>query len=245
VKLSFFYKICLLTIAGLVTVFYIDPLDNSTVSSPFLLGLILTGLSLRQNWSLVAVTSLIYLVLALYSLIRFHSYFAAHIYANPHPYFWLFQRTGLFLVLCVLAIYLASYRMEAEKILGRFQSMLGKLPTPVIISDASGVVTYVNDAVSPILSQLPSEIIGRSYFDFILTDPMKGQSIRNYFDLFDADTHRMRELSVYPFSPGDKWNAQIACLGSGAHRIMITVLQSPKNMTASIESVSHDPAQKL
>lgn len=210
---------------GLLTVFVIDPLDMSTVSTPFCLGIILMGLSLRQGTTLVVAVSILYTALTLYALITFHHYYSIHVYASPHPIFWLFQRAGLFLVLCGLAIYLAYYRTDTERILTRLRTILGKLPAPVILSNASGHIVYANDAVAPLLHLTADEIVGRSYFDFFLTDKTKGQSIRAYFDLFEIETNGIFDLEVSPFGTTNRVSAQLICLGTGQSRVMITVLQ--------------------
>ena len=71
----------------------------------------------------------------------------------------------------------------------------------------------------------PAEIIGRSYFEFVLTDETKGKSIRTYFENFEADTNGVYELEVAPFGEANKLSAQLICLGTGPNRVMITVLQ--------------------
>jgi PAS domain-containing protein len=224
-KLSPISIFALALIIGLVTVFAIDPLDMSTVSTPFCLGIILMALSLRQGTSVVVAVSFLYTILTVYALIRFHQYYAAHIHASAHPYFWLFQRVGLFLVLCGMAIYLAHYRTDTDRILTRLRTILAKLPAPVILSNASGHIVYANDAVVPILHQTADELTGRSYFDFLLTDKTKGKSIRSYFELFEMETNGIFELEISPFGDAHRLNAQLICLGTGQNRVMITVLQ--------------------
>jgi PAS domain-containing protein len=223
--------------AGLITVFVIDPLDPTTVSTPFCLGIILMGLSLRQGTSLVVAVSVLYSILTLYALINFHRQVDTRlgISADPHPNFWLFQRTGLFFVLCALSCYLAYYRTDTERILSRLRTILGKLPTPVILSDASGHIVYANDAVTPVLQETPAQIIGNRYFDYLMTEKMKGKSIRSYFELFEGDTNGIYQLEIVPFGLANKMHAQIICLGTGQSRIMITVLQNT-------EKNAHNPA---
>jgi PAS domain-containing protein len=159
------------------------------------------------------------------ALVKFQEYYAAHVHVSPHPLFWLFQRSGLFVVLCGLSIYLAYYRTDTERILTRLRTILGKLPAPVILSDASGNIVYANDAVTPVLRKSPAEMVGNSYFDYILTDKTKGKSIRSYFDLFEMDTNGIFELEVRPFGPANKSTGQLICLGTGQNRVMITMLQ--------------------
>ena len=210
---------------GLLTVLVIDPLDMSTVSTPFLLGIILMGLSLRQSTALVVTVSCLYTVMTVVALIRFQEYYSTHVHVSPHPMFWLFQRSGLFVVLSGLSIYLAYYRTDTERILTRLRMILGKLPAPVILSDASGKIVYANDAVTSMLHRSATELVGNSYFDYILTDKTKGKSIRSYFDLFEMDTNGIFPLEIQPFGEEHKANGQLICLGSGQNRIMITVLQ--------------------
>lgn len=223
-KISPFIVFFVAVIIGLIAVFVIDPLDPSTVSTPFLLGIVLMGLSLRQSTGLVMAVSLLYCFLTVYALIQFHEYYAAKIHVDIHPFFWLFQRTGLFLVLCGLAIYLAHYRTDTERILSRLQTILGKLPSPVVLSDASGNIVYANDAVTPVLHQTAAEITGKSYFEFFLSDATKGQSIRSYFDLFESNLNGIHELNVGSLGHATKMTAQLICLGAGPNRVMITVL---------------------
>jgi PAS domain-containing protein len=237
VNLTFLTKFFLLVVVGFVTVFLIDPLDKSTVSTPFLLGIILMALSLRQSLTLVISTSVAYTFLTLYALITFHEYIAAHVHVSPHPLFWLFQRIGLFLVLCVLSIYLTHYRTETERILNRFRGILAKLPLPVIISDVSGNIVFANESATSTFHQTADELMGKSYFDFVLTEAMKGHSIRSYFELFEADTNSVRELEITPFGQNNKRNAQIICLGTNPNRIMITLLQNDEpHLDASLHS---------
>jgi PAS domain-containing protein len=225
-NLSTVSKFFIALILGLLTVFVIDPLDPSTVSTPFCLGIILMGLSLRQSTSLVIAVSLLYTVLTAIALINFHHYHDAHVRVSPHPYFWLFQRMGTFLVLCGMACYLAHYRTDTERILSRLRTILSKLPVPVILSDSSGNIVYANDAVTSVLHQTPVQITGKSYFNYFRTERMKGRSVRAYFETFESDTNGIYQLDVGSFENAKKMNSQLICLGTGRNRVMITVLQN-------------------
>jgi PAS domain-containing protein len=229
-KLSFFNKLLLVLALGLFATFVIDPLDPSTLSTPFLLGMILMGLSLRQTVSLVITSSLAYFVLAVIALVNFRSFYDQHIHVTPHPYFWLFQRLGLFLVVCSMAIYLSYYRTDTQRNIARFRTILSKLPAPVIISDGSGSVTYVNDAMRLLLAEPTSSIFGKSYFDFFLMQAEKGRSIRSYFELFEDDQDEVHEIEISLLGSSKKIKAQLTCLGTGQNRIMITVLQTTEKV---------------
>jgi PAS domain-containing protein len=224
VNSAFALKLAAIIVLGLLTVFVIDLLDPTTISTPFCLGIVLMGISLRQSTYLVVITSVIYTVLTTFALLRFQNYTVTHIHPIIHPHFWLFQRLGLFLVLCLLAIHVSHYRTGTDRILVRFRAILSKLPAPVIISDGSGNITYVNEAVAALLQQKPTDMTGKSYFDYFLTESAKGKSIRSYFELFEGNTSGFRKLEISPFGPRHQMDAQLSCLGTGPNRIMITVL---------------------
>jgi PAS domain-containing protein len=240
-KPVFFAKIILLFLFGLVVVFIIDPLDETTISTPFLLGIILMGLSLRQSTLLVAATSIIYCFLTVYALIAAHIYFATHTYANPHPYFWLFQRMGLFLVVSGLATYLAHYRTNTQIILSNLQNIMAKLPAPVVVSDAAGYIVYANDALSKAFNRDAGKLKGLRYVDFLMTDIQEGKAMRYYIELFGDQVNEVHELQIKPFESESTVKARLTCLGSGPDRVMITLISNaeklpdqPKKRPASI-----------
>ncbi len=224
-KLSFIAKFVILVVIGLVVVFIIDPLDPSTVSTPFCLGIILMALSLRQSTQIVVAASLIYNVLTVIALVHFHHHIAATvIHVGAHPYFWLFQRIGLFMVLSALAVYLAYYRTGSQRLLSHVQDILTKLPAPVVISDAAGYVVYANEALATTYKQNVNDLTGKRYVDFFMTDIQEGKAMRYYIELFGAQTNSVHDLEMKPFDSGIKVKARLTCLGSGSDRVMITVL---------------------
>jgi PAS domain-containing protein len=226
-KLAFFAKIIGLFILGLVVVFIIDPLDTSTVSTPFLLGIILMGLCLRQSMALVLATSLIYSALTVYALIHFHQYFATHFYASPHPYFGIFQRSGLFFVLCSMAVYLAYYRTTTERTHTHLQDILSKMPAPVVISDATGIITYANDTLGAAFNQSPAGLIGKRYVDHFMSDIHEGKAMRYYIEIFSGQDKAVHEIEVRPFGSPTPMTARLICVGAGPSRVMTTLLSTP------------------
>jgi PAS domain-containing protein len=233
-KLSFFAKLIALLILGLAVEFVIDPLDPSTVSTPFLLGIILMGLSLRQSTALVAATGLIYAILTVDALILFHRYHEIHGHVGPHPYFWLFQRAGLFLVLSALAIYLAYYRTATERTRHYLEDILSKIPAPVVISDAAGFIIYGNDSLSVVFKQSATEIIGKRYVDLFMTDIQEGKAMRYYIEIFSERDKGTHEMGVRPFGGPIQMTARLICVGTGPSRVLITVLSDYEEMAPNI-----------
>ena len=226
---AFFAKLFGLVLLGLGVVFLVEPLDHSTTSAPFLLGIILMALSLRQSTALVIAVSIIYSGLTVYDLIVFVDYVSAHLHPVLHPAFWLFQRMGLFLVVCAMAIYLAYYRVSTQSMLSHVQTILTKLPTPVVISDATGHIIYTNEALATIFKQNAAQMIGRRYVEVLLSDIQEGKAMRYYIELFGDTENKVHEIEmIKPLDDKTKMKARLTCFGAGTGRILITVIDSMK-----------------
>jgi PAS domain S-box-containing protein len=240
-KVAFFSKLAGLLILGLVVTFVIDPLDRSTESTTFCLGIIVMALSLRQSPSLVLVASLIYCVLTVYALIQFHQYHVAHVGITPHPYFWFFQRTGLFLVVCSMAVYLAYYRSASERTRAHLQEIISKLPAPVVISTADGIITYANDAVSTIFNQSPTEIIGKRYVDLFMADMPEDEAGHYYIEVLGDQNNVFNEIAVRPFGCPVWMTARLICMGRGRKREMVTLLSNSEEVSRAASSIKLQP----
>jgi PAS domain-containing protein len=227
-KLSFFAKLTVLVVVGLVVVFVIDPLDPSTISTPFCLGIIMMGISLRQSMSLVTTASMIYSLMTVFALIRAHEYYVIHIHSTAHPYFWMFQRMGLFLVLCGLSMYLAYYRTATERTRIYLQDILGNLPAPVVISDATGIISYANEALCVAFKKSSAEIIGRRYVDHFMGHIQEGKAMRYYIEVFSGHDKDIHEIGLQPFNSPTPMTARLICVGVGPSRAMITLLSNPE-----------------
>ena len=232
-NLTFLAKLFVLIILGLGVVFVIEPLDPSTTSAPFLFGIILMALSLRQSASLVVVTSLIYCVMTVYDLITFVDYVSTHLHPVLHPVFWLFQRMGLFLVVSGLATYLAYYRVNTQTMLGHVQNILAKLPAPVMISDATGIILYTNESLATIFKQKSGKLIGQRYVEVMMSDIQEGKAMRYYIELFGGQENSIHELEIKPFNHDTKVKARLTCFGSGTSRVLITLF----DVVEPIESI--------
>jgi len=208
-------------ILGLLVIFVVDPLDPSTFSTPFMLGLILTYLSLRQEAWMVLIITVCYCFMDFYATDWFLGSFR---HPAEHPYFWFFQRFGLFFVVCVMAVYLSYHREQANKNLDHIQTVLGKLPAPVVISDATGYITYVNEALCTYFGQPNASLVGKRYLDLFMTNIEEGKAMRYYIELFGEQSPNAPEVDlVTSVSPGSV-KAGLTCMGTGSHRSMITVL---------------------
>ncbi len=214
---------------ALLVVFVIDPLDPSTFSTPFCLGLILMWLSLRQKAWVVLCIAILYCVLDFYATNWFLGTFR---HPAEHPYFWFFQRFGLFSVVCVMAVYLSYHREESEKTLNHIQGVLRKLPAPMVISDAAGYITYVNEALCSFFGQPSAKLVGNRYVDLFMGHTQEGKAMRYYIELFAEQRDAAHEVELrVPVSPVNT-KGYLICLGQGASRNMITILQVSESVVS-------------
>lgn len=208
---------------GLLVTFVVDPMDPSTLSTPFCLGLVIMGLSFRQKTWVVATTCLIYCALVIYAMIHFLDF------APPpptlHPWFWFFQRFGSFLVVCGLGTYLSYYREDTQRSLAHIQGILGKLPAPVVISDAAGYITYVNESLCKFFGQPAFSLLGKRYVDVFMTDIQEGKAMRYYIELFSDQSNTMHEVELKTSAGPFYTKGNLTCLGMRTYRSMVTVLQ--------------------
>jgi len=223
-KLSSPVALLVAFLLALIVVFVIDPLDKTTLSTPFCLGMILMWLSLRQAaWVVLAVT-IFYCVIDFYATELFLESFSGR-HSTEHPYFWFFQRFGLFIVVCVMAVYLSYHREESEKNLKHIQGILGKLPAPVVISDATGLITYANEALCSLFGKASPELIGKRYLELFMTNIDEGKAMRYYIELFGSDDENAPEVELLTLASPSAMKASLTCMGKGTQRSMITVLR--------------------
>jgi len=222
---------CLLALTlGLVMLYVFDRLNVSALSYPVCLSIVIMGISLRQNPTLVVAISVLYVVLVTVSSV----YFLYH--SNPYhvPFqirlFGLVQREGVFMVVCAMAIYMSLYRISSEQMIADLERTFSKIPVPVVISDGTGLITYVNASLTASFIHLPKDIIGKRYTDFFMPGIAEGKAMRFYIELFGDETDQPKEIDLIPFGETESVFSRIICHGDGYKRSLITVLQPQDSM---------------
>ena len=211
-------------ILGLVMLFVFDRLSVSALSYPVCLSIVIMAVSLRQNPTLVLTTSVVYIVLVTISSLYFLYHSNPYHVPFPNRLFGLVQREGVFIVVCAMAVYMSFYRRASEQMLADLERTFSKIPIPVIISNASGIITYANDSVKSSFKYLPKDIVGKSYTDFLMPGIAEGKAMRFYIELFGDDTDQPKEIDLVPFGESVPSFARIICHGDGYKRSLITVL---------------------
>jgi len=122
---------------------------------------------------------------------------------------------------------LSFYRTSSERLLADVRNTLSKLPVPVVVSDANGVIVYTNEFLNETLKYLPPDLKGKRYTDFFMPAVPEGKAMRRYIELFGVDANSVHEIDIIPFGSSVPMLARLTCHGSGSKRTMITVLQPP------------------
>ncbi len=223
-KLSPVVTFALSILLALFAIFVVDPLDPSTLSTPFLLGIILMWLALRQDAWVVLCIAIAYCLLDFYATDWFLGVASKTNYV-PHPLFWFYQRFGLFLVVATMSVYLSFHREEAARNLNHVQTVLGKMPAPMLISDATGFITYVNEAFCTFFGKPAAELLGKRYVDLLMSETQEGKAMRYYIELFGDTSDSVHEVELRVAINNLSTKGYVICLGQGSKRSMITVFQ--------------------
>jgi PAS domain S-box-containing protein len=149
---------------------------------------------------------------------------------------------GLFLVVCSMAVYLAYYRTASERTRAYLQDIISKLPAPVVISNAAGIITYANDTVSAIFNQSPTEIIGKRYVDVFMADMPEDEAGHYYIEILGDQNNVFNEIGVRPFGCPIWMTARLICMGRGRSREMITLLSNSEEVSRAASSIKLQPA---
>jgi len=75
-------------------------------------------------------------------------------------------------------------------------AVLTQLPLPVILSDDSATITYLNNRAAEMLDLSPEQGVGMNYFELLLYQSGKGEMIRQYVDLIDASDTDSIDINV-------------------------------------------------
>ena len=122
---------------------------------------------------------------------------------------------------------MSFYRTTSEQLLADVRNTLSKLPIPVVISDARGLIIYTNESLNESLTYLPPDLMGKKYIDFFIPDVHEASAWRNYKKLFGDDGDNVHQVEITPLGGSVPMLARLTCHGTGAQRTLVYVLQPP------------------
>jgi PAS domain S-box-containing protein len=128
-------------------------------------------------------------------------------------------------VTLVMAIVISFYRDSLQRSYNQVITVLEKIPVPIIVSDESGTITFINDRASELLGIACDNAPGHSYFSFLANKSEKGKNIQRYLQIFDSDNDESLKLRIQLRRHPDKlMSGLLMGLGRGNQRRLVTVI---------------------
>ena len=94
-------------------------------------------------------------------------------------------RVTAYVAVAVLAFGYSRRRNDAERQLGSLLAIFDALETPIIVSDADGIIAFVNRACCQLLGQTENELKDTNFFSVFAQPDVRGKAIDNYLKMFE------------------------------------------------------------
>jgi len=104
-------------------------------------------------------------------------------------------RCGTLGLAAIGALMLSLNRVRVAQSFLQTLTILDKLPAPVILSDCSGCIVFMNEDALALLQTTSEEALGSSYFTFLI-EGERGKSIQKYLDMVDSKQHEPTDVVV-------------------------------------------------
>jgi PAS domain-containing protein len=122
-------------------------------------------------------------------------------------------------------VVLSSHRQKLRQSHHDLISMLIRFPVPVIVSDASGTIVFLNDRAGVLLGIPPGEGVGLSYFEMLLHQNGKGANIKKYVELIDSPHSDATEINIRTRNrPTKLLKGMLVVIDSMEGRQLVTVI---------------------
>ena len=122
-------------------------------------------------------------------------------------------------------VVLSSHRQKLRQSHHDLVSMLIRFPVPVIVSDASGTIVFLNDRAGVLLGIPPGEGVGLSYFEMLLHQNGKGANIKKYVELIDSPHSEATEINIRTRNrPTKLLKGMLVAIDSMEGRQLVTVI---------------------
>jgi PAS domain-containing protein len=201
--------------------FIIDPIFKDLTFVPLALSLGVLCLSFRLPPARLLLWSCIYGVLVLCVFTR------ANMFQPDQWQSWLklMLRMSFFATACALGILYSKARQDLNKSLGWVVDVLGKMPVPLIVSDAAGYVVYANEEAGAFFRVSSLEIEGKRFVDLFMPDVEEGKAMRFYVEMFEDFSALAQQTNLGARGGVEKSvPARMMCMGVGSDRRLVTLL---------------------
>jgi len=137
-----------------------------------------------------------------------------------------FVRSLTVLIAGGLCALLSLQREQLQNAVDETVAVMTALPSGVLISDSSGLISFANDRAAQILNVAVENLLGSSYFS-LLTLP-EGNTIEKYAALSELPGENSGRLMMsLRKEPNKRLVAQMFCLKAASGRLVATVFDEP------------------
>ena len=134
-------------------------------------------------------------------------------------------RTTGSLVVGIALVVLSNIRQKLYYSHDEILSILIRFPVPVIVSDSSGGIVFLNERAGNLLEINPDEGVGLSYFELLLHQNAKGANIKKYVDLIDSPHSLATEINIRTRNrPTKLLKGMLVAIDSREGRQLVTVI---------------------
>lgn len=132
-------------------------------------------------------------------------------------------RLGSFGIASTLAILFSLHRVYVSRLSIQMRDVLLKMPAPVVISDAYGIVKFANSMAGELLGRSPDEMVGESYILMLMSKEDADSAHRRYHDIFEKCETKSRQVSLtIGGNLKQKLTADVVSIGDRSNRLLIT-----------------------
>jgi len=125
-----------------------------------------------------------------------------------------------------MAIAISIYRVNLGRGYRQAITVMEKMPVPIIVSDESGTINFINDQAAELLGIAMEDAPGHSYFSFLANQSEKGKSIQRYLQIFDSDDDRGLKMRIHlRRHPNKLMSGMLMGFGRGNDRRLVTVIR--------------------
>lgn len=203
--------------------FLVDPIFGDVTFVPLALSVGVLVLSFRLPPARLVLWACIYGLLVLYVFTRGNM-------LNPEEWqSWLklVLRVIFFATACIMGVLYSHARQTLNKSLGWVVDVLGKMPVPLVVSDAAGYAVFASEEAEVFLGFPHGGIEGKRFVELFMADVDEGKAMRFYIEMFEDYSATAQQVNL---GIGGRETvsvpARLICLGIGGERRLVTVLLS-------------------
>jgi PAS domain S-box-containing protein len=144
-------------------------------------------------------------------------------------------RTATLLIGGVATVLLSIHRRRLFQSHEHLLGVLRKIPAPLVLSNSSGTVIFVNEQAASMLGLAPEEAEGLSYFALFVNRSDKGNAIKHYLEMVEQEEQTASSIELrLRDRPEVPMKGTLVPLASGGDRWIITLIsarQDAENQT--------------